>query len=215
MKPIEWKGSSYADLCAFPKEARHDAGYQLERVQGGEEPADWKPMPSIGQGVREICIHEQSGEFRVIYLATRPEAVYVLHGFQKKKSEDEPRGFGIGHQAFQDDPEVRRCRMKAKKRAMNEHDTKHITPAGRSALLDLAASDEDAVELQMRSTLLRGLERWLASSDLTQIEAAKVLGITQARVSDLKRGKISQFSLDMLIRLATRAGLHPTLKLAA
>jgi len=105
--------------------------------------------------------------------------------------------------------------MKAKKRAMSEHSTKHVTPAGRSALLDLAASDEDAVELQMRSTLLRGLERWLAASDLTQIEAAKVLGITQARVSDLKRGKISQFSLDMLIRLATRAGLHPTLRLAA
>ncbi len=79
--------------------------------------------------------------------------------------------------------------MKAKKRTMSEHDTKHITPAGQSALLDLATSDEDAVELQMRSTVLRGLERWLASSDLTQIEAAKVLGITQARVSDLKRGK--------------------------
>lgn len=84
LKPIEWKGSSYADLFAFPKEARHDAGYQLERVQAGEEPEDWKPMPSIGQGVREIRIHEQSGEFRVIYLATRPEAVYVLHAFQKK-----------------------------------------------------------------------------------------------------------------------------------
>jgi predicted XRE-type DNA-binding protein len=106
------------------------------------------------------------------------------------------------------------CPMKAKKRTLSEHDTKHVTPAGRSALLDLA-SDEDAVELEMRSTLLRGLERWLGSSELTQIEAAKVLGVTQARVSDLKRGKISQFSLDMLIRLATRAGLHPKLKLAA
>ncbi|MEJ0040242.1 MAG: type II toxin-antitoxin system RelE/ParE family toxin [Gammaproteobacteria bacterium] len=84
LKPIKWKGSSYADLCAFPKEARHDAGYQLEHVQAGEDPADWKPMPSIGPGVREIRIHEQSGEFRVIYLATRPEAVYVLHAFQKK-----------------------------------------------------------------------------------------------------------------------------------
>jgi phage-related protein len=84
LKPIEWKGSSYADLFAFPKEARHDAGYQLERVQRGEDPTDWKPMPSIGPGVREIRVHEDSGEFRVIYLATRPEAVYVLHAFQKK-----------------------------------------------------------------------------------------------------------------------------------
>lgn len=84
LKPIEWKGSSYDDLMEFPRAARHDAGYQLERVQGGEEPADWKPMPSIGPGVREVRVHEESGEFRVIYLATRPEAVYVLHAFQKK-----------------------------------------------------------------------------------------------------------------------------------
>jgi phage-related protein len=84
LKPIEWKGSSYADLCAFPREARHDAGYQPQRVQVGEDPSDWEPMSSIGQGVREVRIHEHSGAFRVIYLATRPEAVYVLHAFQKK-----------------------------------------------------------------------------------------------------------------------------------
>lgn len=104
--------------------------------------------------------------------------------------------------------------MKGNKRGQGEHATKHVTPAGRSALLDLA-SDEDAIELEMRSILLRGLERWLDASDLTQVEAAKVLGTTQARVSDLKRGKVSQFSLDMLVRLAARAGLHPVLKLAA
>ena len=75
-------------------------------------------------------------------------------------------------------------------------------------------SAEDSVELEMRGTLLRGLERWLQSSNLTQAEAAKLLKVTQARVSDLKRGKISQFSLDLLVRLATRAGLRPVLKWA-
>ena len=59
----------------------------------------------------------------------------------------------------------------------------------------------------MRSTLPRGQEHWLKESGLTQTQAAKALGITQARVSDLKRGKIGQFSLDMLDRLASRAGL--------
>ena len=76
-------------------------------------------------------------------------------------------------------------------------------------------SAEEAIELEIRTTLLRGLERWLSATELTQTEAAKVLGITQARVSNLKRGKISQFSLDLLIRLAARAGLHPTVRLAA
>ena len=63
--------------------------------------------------------------------------------------------------------------------------------------------------------LLMGLEHWLERSRMTQAEAAKVLGVTQARVSGLKRGKIDRFSMDLLIRLAARAGLKPRLKVAA
>lgn len=103
--------------------------------------------------------------------------------------------------------------MSRKERSSDEHGTKHVTPANRSVLLDLF-SEEDGVELEMRSTLLRGLERWLTAAGLTQTKAAKVLGVTQARVSDLKRGKISQFSLILLVRLAVRAGLRPTMMLA-
>jgi len=60
-----------------------------------------------------------------------------------------------------------------------------------------------------------GLEQWLDKSRMTQGEAAKVMGVTQARVSDLKRGKINRFSMDLLVRLAARAGLKPKVKLAA
>lgn len=84
----------------------------------------------------------------------------------------------------------------------------------RSVFYDLHPEDQ-AAEMEMRSLLLRGLGRWFAGSGLTQTEAAKVLGITQARVSDVKHGKISQFSLDLLVRLAARAGLDPKLKMAA
>ena len=84
----------------------------------------------------------------------------------------------------------------------------------RSVYRDLYPEDQ-AAELEMRSLLLIGLGRWIADSDMTQTEAAKVLGITQARVSDLKHGKISQFSLDLLVRMAARAGLDPKLKIAA
>ena len=69
--------------------------------------------------------------------------------------------------------------------------------------------------MEMRAQLLMGLEHWLEKSRMTQAEAAKVLGVTQARVSDLKRGKINRFSMDLLVRLAARAGLKPKLKLAA
>jgi phage-related protein len=53
-------------------------------VQTGHDPSDSKPMPRVGTGVREIRIHAD-GEYRVLYLATRPDAVYVLHAFAKKR----------------------------------------------------------------------------------------------------------------------------------
>jgi predicted XRE-type DNA-binding protein len=84
----------------------------------------------------------------------------------------------------------------------------------RSVWHDLYPEDQ-AAEMEMRSLLLQGLGAWLGDSGLTQTEAAKVLGVTQARVSDLKRGKISSFSLDLLVRLAARAGLNPKLKFVA
>lgn len=87
LKSVVWMGSSKDDLIAFPADARREAGYQLESVQRGDEPHDWKPMSSVGPGVREIRIREPSGAFRVMYLATRPEALYVLHCFQKKSQQ--------------------------------------------------------------------------------------------------------------------------------
>ncbi len=71
------------EIRAFPEDARRDAGHQLNRVQHGLEPNDWKPMSSVGAGVREIRIH-QGGEFRVLYIARLAESGFVLHAFQKK-----------------------------------------------------------------------------------------------------------------------------------
>jgi phage-related protein len=84
MKPLSFLGSADDAIRAFPDTARRDAGYQLYLVQRGLEPDDWRPMPSIGAGVREVRIRDAAGAFRVIYTAARPEAVYVLHAFQKK-----------------------------------------------------------------------------------------------------------------------------------
>ena len=83
-KPLHFLGSSLADLRAFPDEARRDAGFNLDFVQRGLDPSDWKPMKEVGPGVKEIRVRDAMGAFRVIYLATRAEGVYVLHCFQKK-----------------------------------------------------------------------------------------------------------------------------------
>ena len=61
-----------------------DAGYQLDKVQRGQQPDDFKPMPTIGKGVEELRVWDDSGTYRVIYTARLADAVYVLHAFQKK-----------------------------------------------------------------------------------------------------------------------------------
>ncbi|MCL2022452.1 MAG: type II toxin-antitoxin system RelE/ParE family toxin [Betaproteobacteria bacterium] len=83
-KPIEFRGNSLDDLRTFPLTARREAGHQLDQVQNGQEPDDWKPMTTVGQGVKEIRIRDVAGAFRVIYVAKFADMVYVLHCFQKK-----------------------------------------------------------------------------------------------------------------------------------
>lgn len=68
---------------AFPSGARRRAGYQLYLVQQGLDPNDWKPLPSLGPGVREIRV-PIDGEYRVLYVAKFAEAIYILHAFEKR-----------------------------------------------------------------------------------------------------------------------------------
>jgi phage-related protein len=83
IKPLKFVGSSLDDLRNFPDEARRAAGFELRAVQNGLDPSDWKPMQTIGPGVKEIRIHVL-GEWRVIYVAKFRDVVYVVHAFQKK-----------------------------------------------------------------------------------------------------------------------------------
>ncbi|MEI6545258.1 MAG: type II toxin-antitoxin system RelE/ParE family toxin [Methylococcales bacterium] len=99
MKKTIFLGSSLNDLRDFPEEARRDSGIELYQVQLGLEPSDWKPMPSIGPGVREIRVRA-GGAYRVIYLASRPEGVYVLHCFQKKTQKTAPRDIELAKSRF-------------------------------------------------------------------------------------------------------------------
>jgi len=101
MKPVRFLGDSLERLREFPEDARHDAGYQLEQVQRGEQPDDFKPMPSIGKGVEEIRVRDDSGIYRVIYTARLADAVYVLHAFQKKTQATAKRDIELATERFQ------------------------------------------------------------------------------------------------------------------
>lgn len=83
-KPIDWRGSSLDDLKQFPDDAKRLAGYQLRKVQQGDPPDHYKPMPDVGGGAMEIIVDTAGGWFRVMYVAKFDEAIYVLHSFQKK-----------------------------------------------------------------------------------------------------------------------------------
>jgi phage-related protein len=74
-KPVEFRGSALDDLRGFPQAARREAGYQLDQIQRGREPDDWKPMNTVGRGVREIRIRDAAGAFRVLYVAKFDDAV--------------------------------------------------------------------------------------------------------------------------------------------
>ncbi|MGC8514010.1 MAG: type II toxin-antitoxin system RelE/ParE family toxin [Acidimicrobiales bacterium] len=100
LKRITFLGSSLDDIRRFPENARRRAGYQLDRVQHGLDPDDWKPMSSIGSGCREIRVRDKDGTFRVLYVATIGETVYVLHGFQKKTQKTSKADLDLAKQRY-------------------------------------------------------------------------------------------------------------------
>ncbi len=100
MKRIQFLGDSLKSLREFPEDAKHDLGYQLDKVQQGEQPDDFKPMPSIGKGVEEIRVRDDSGIHLVIYTARLADAVYVLHAFQKKTQTTAKRNIALASKRY-------------------------------------------------------------------------------------------------------------------
>ncbi|MGB8478899.1 MAG: type II toxin-antitoxin system RelE/ParE family toxin [Acidobacteriaceae bacterium] len=101
MKPVRFLGDSLERIREFPEDGRHDAGYQLEQVQRGEQPGSFKSVPSIGKGVEEIRLRDDSGIYRIIYTARLSDAVYILHAFQKKTQATAKRDVDLARERFQ------------------------------------------------------------------------------------------------------------------
>lgn len=95
MRPIVFLGDALEHLKAFPESVRKEAGVQLHKLQLGVDPTDWKPMTTIGVGVREIRIRDDAGAFRILYIAKIGDAIYVLHAFQKKTQQTAKRDLDL------------------------------------------------------------------------------------------------------------------------
>ena len=93
--------------------------------------------------------------------------------------------------------------------------TENIVNSSGNVFADLGFSQDESVILQIRADLMSDLRRFISTKELTSFDTAKILGLSQSRLSDLKQGKWDKFSLEMLITLATKAGMRVSLKIAA
>ena len=99
-KQIVWCGNSLNCVKEFSLDARRIAGFELDRVQLGKEPSDWKPMVGIGAGTKEIRIWAEKG-YRVIYVAKFQDEVFVLHAFEKKTRKTSKLDIELAKQRYQ------------------------------------------------------------------------------------------------------------------
>ena len=102
MKSIKFLGNSLKTLREFPPNARQNAGHQLDRLQRGLQPADFKPMPRIGKGVQELRIWDATGTFRIVYTSRTVRAVIVLHAFEKKSQATLKKDIDIAKTRYQE-----------------------------------------------------------------------------------------------------------------
>ncbi|MGH8626382.1 MAG: type II toxin-antitoxin system RelE/ParE family toxin [Gammaproteobacteria bacterium] len=102
MKPILFLSDSLEAIRDFPSDVRREVGHQLDRVQRGLMPDDWKPLTTLGAGVGEIRLRNATGAFRVIYVAESDKAVCVLHAFQKKTQRTTRADFDLARKRLRD-----------------------------------------------------------------------------------------------------------------
>ena len=213
LKPLTFLGSSRDDLREMPETVRHAIGVELMIVQLGGTPTDFKPIASIGAGACEIRVRDVAGAFRTVYVtklrvACLPEEV----------PEDRQVGSGSGEAAIQTDSRSEDMKSATRKPSRKTDarlaDTR-VIPGSGNVFVDLGFDEAEAQVMALRVQLMIRLRERLQEKGYTQVEAAKRLGMTQPRVSALLKGTWKDFSMDMLLTLATRAGLKPELRLAA
>jgi phage-related protein len=84
---IFWWGQSKDVLSGFPDNVKRNLGFSLRRLQQGEEPSDYRPLPGIGKGLFELRDQDESGWYRVVYLSRIDDVIHVVHAFEKDSLE--------------------------------------------------------------------------------------------------------------------------------
>jgi predicted XRE-type DNA-binding protein len=194
MKPIRFLGTARDDLAGFPELARRQAGYELFMVQVGREPADFKPLLTVGSGAYEIRIRDGQVRGDGLCLA--------------RFSEEDPKDLPVGHQVGSAALQVNRRAVMKKKQARQAKRANNV-------FLDLGFPPHEAAVMLLRCELAEALRKWMDREAISQVEAAKRLGVVQPRISEIARNKVDKLSLDYLVGLCAKAGVSVAVKLAA
>ncbi|MDN5872478.1 MAG: XRE family transcriptional regulator [Nitrococcus sp.] len=198
MQTLIFVGSSRDDICGFPEAARREVGKQLLRLQHGRQPDNWKPMKTVGKGVRELRIGVE-GQFRAFYVTHIGNAVYVLHASAKRGRKPARRTLpsgGSGSSSLESDM------------------AEKMTVSCGNVFEDLGFAPDEAAAMQARETLLIALEKELRKRGKKQQELADELGIPRTRISEVFNHKTDRFSADKLVRLLHRAGKRVEIRVA-
>lgn len=209
--PLFWIGSSRKDLRAFPDDVKDVIGFALDQAQLGKKHVSAKPLKGFGgAGVLEIVEDHDTNTYRSVYTVKFKGAVYLLDAFQKKskKGAETPQ---------QDDQEAAKGRRRPLQATV-------AGPIGRTHMPSIKKSKKivqvkessgnvfhdlglrDPAERHAKAQLANRICEVIASRDLTQTEAAKLMNLDQPRVSALIRGKLSGFSLERLFRCLNDLG---------
>jgi predicted XRE-type DNA-binding protein len=201
MKPVCFLGNSLELLRDFPEDVRQDVGYQLDQVQRGKQPRDFKPMPTVGKGVEELRVWDETGTYRVIYIARLEQA-----GVRPPYVPEEDTGH---EQARRGTRKEQVCGADTRAPMKKRSDTyANVWDA-------IADTPEQAANLRARAELMQQIAELIQAEGWKQVEAAQHCGVTQPRINDLLRGRVSRFSLDALVNIATALGRRVSVELEA
>lgn len=201
----EWIGSSKKDLKALPQQVVHVFGYALYLAQIGEKHEQAKVLSGFGSaGVLEVVEDWRGDTYRAVYTVRYAVRVFVLQVFQKKSKS--------GIATPKADLDLIKSRLKVaarraeelqmRKRKVNEK--QEIHEGSGNVYRDLGF--RDAEEMLVKAQLVHKISEIIRSRGLTQVEAAKILGLTQPKLSGILRGKFRGVSERKLIDCLTSLG---------
>ena len=205
LRPLEWIGSSKRDLLALPEEVIDVFGYALYLAQKGGRHAQAKVLHGFGgTGVLDVVEDSRGNAYRAVYTIRFEEMIFVLHVFQKKSKS--------GTATPKPDMDLiwkrlQAAGLRAQELRMSKHKASEkmaIYGSSGNVYADLGYSD--AGEMLVKAQLVSRIAEIIQHRGLTQVEAAKLLGLTQPKVSGMLRGQFRGFSERKLIDCLTRLG---------